>query len=487
MDGNPSTAAAFLRFLIVLGPFFLGVFILWRVMPKLVGLQFDPEEKRAGKFNDYLAQSVIAALIIIASVLGFFLYKPVVVGQGTIDWGKNTGTLISRDGRVHLARREAKPGHVIYEFRASSKKGIEDGDEFKLVQERPAAFSKGGAVGFGKDSIDSVGGEEFVKGGEGILTDEITLTWTSGCPGKYFLDMRLDAIKEKGMVIRCRPEEKPAKKEEAKTSFLDLLIPKAHARVLSLLPSALFRQSRAGRFQKLVGDVTLWDVEVLASEHSDAGSKVLALRRMSNLIKDKAEELGVASIKKAHTTLPLDLLDLTRHNDPEVAGLAGKLIEAMDVGHAVEETFAMWHHPPDKVLAKITVLPPKWRKRVMTNAADTLKEVGFSKQERKLRTELKKVEDVPQQKLIPTGTPAGDRYYVKLNWDKTDAKTGDCLARLLQKEMNLWSLDQEKKFAATKSHRVVYWYSRTKALNVALGAGKCGAKARDISGLPASK
>ena len=61
------------------------------------------------------------------------------------------------------------------------------------------------------------------------------------------MDMRLDAKKDKGMVIRCRPEEKPAKKEEAKTSFLDLLIPKAYAGVVSLFPSALFRQSRAGR------------------------------------------------------------------------------------------------------------------------------------------------------------------------------------------------------------------------------------------------
>ena len=202
---------------------------------------------------------------------------------------------------------------------------------------------------------------------------------------------------------------------------------------------------------------------------------------------DRAEELGVASIKKAYTTLPLDLLDLARHNDPEVAGRARRLIDSMDVGNAVEEALSMWHHPPEKILAKITVLPPKWRKRVMTNAADTLKEVGFSKQERHLRSELKKVEDIPQQKLIPTGTPAGDRYYVKLTWNKDHAKTADCLARLLFKEMNLWPLDHEKKFAESRTRRVVYWYSRTKALNVALGAGKCGAKAEYISGLPASK
>jgi hypothetical protein len=470
MDSVP----IFVRVIVVLGPAFLGVILLFRFVPKLLTIMNRSENKRRpGEMADYAVDTAIALAMILLSLLAFLWLKPPFVATGSIEWGSLSGRLVSVDSRLFLSRTDSDIDSVEYDFQVVSKKKIEDGSEFSLVRESIASHGKGGAYELGDDFNPKVAGEDLVSGNEGLFIDNIKLIYSMECAGPYTYDFTQQ-------VIQC-PQE------SVKTGWLDWLVPSAYADVLDLIPSLIIGQSSHGKHQKLISTVTQWDVDVLTSERSSPGSKVAAMRNILTLNKGQVTELGELAVRQSNSTLPLDLLDLSRHTDPEVAAYARMLGDKMDVPRVLENVLAAWSVNPDRLLEKIVVLPPEYRKKILNAAADALKEPGFTKQSRRLIKEIKKTEKIPQQALIPTGTTAGDRYYISVSWDKSKAKTTSCLARAFEKSMNLWEYSHEKDFVAKNSDRTVYWYDRANVLNAAAAYRKCGAEVKYIRGFKASE
>ncbi len=464
----------FVRVIVVLGPAFLGVMLLFRFAPRLLTIVNRSQDKRRpGELTDYAVDTAIALGMILLSLLAFLWLKPPFVATGSIAWGSLSGRLVSVDSRLFLSQTDSGIDSVEYDFQVVSKKKVEEGSEFSLVRENIASHGKGGAYELGDDFNTKVAGEDLVSGNEGLFTDNIKLIYSMECAGTYTYDFTQQ-------VIQCP-------KEIAKIGWLDWLVPSAYADVLSLIPNLIIGQSSHGKHQKLISGVTQWDIDVLTSERSSPGSKVAVMRKILTLNKGQVTQLGELVVRQANSTLPLDLLDLSRHTDPEVAAYARMLGNKMDVPRVLENVLAAWSVNPDKLLKKIVVLPPKHRENILNAAAVALKELRFTKQAKRLIKEIKKTEKIPQQALIPTGTTAGDRYYISVSWDKSNGKTTSCLARAFEKSMNLWEYSHEKDFVAKNSDRTVYWYDRTHVLNAAAAYQKCGAEVKYISGFKASE
>lgn len=467
-----------LRLILILGPGVFALMLLWRVVPRIVeDMAQSKTERRRGLTTERAVEMVFATFVFVSAVISFFFLAPTPIYWGSIDFSGVAGNLVSADRNLFLTLAEPLQGKRIYDFEIVSDHGLKEGAEFHVKAVRPASHADGGWFQYGSDDLDIVGGELLVKGTEGSHATELTFVWSKKCPHTYRVDWDAERI-------LCMPAEDAASppEGETKTSWWNRLVPSAYAAYPSLAALILPGQTRFTQFKKLVGDVTQFDVEVLASERSTAGSKIAALDNILKLNRGQREELGVLAFKEAKTNMPLDLLDLARHTDPGVAVRARKVAESMDVGHAVEEALAMWHLPPEPILAQIEVLPPAWRKKVMNGAADTLKDVGFTAQETKLRKELAARADAPEHKLVPTGTMAGDRYYLKLTWDPQDEKTASCLASLMLKEHKYWPEAQEKEFASTRSERYVYWYDRTRAIAFSKASQACGVTPEYVAG-----
>ena len=457
------------RVIVVLGPALLGLVLLFRFTPRLLKIiNRSPERRRPGEMADYAADTAIALVMILLSVCAFICLKPPYIASGTINWGGHSGYLISPNEMLSLSRTDSGPGSVVYGYQIISKEKIKEGQEFFLVRESISSHGKGGVFELGKDYSPNVAGEDLVMGKEGIFSDAVKMVFSTKCTGPYEYDFMNDAL--------------ICPMESAKTGFVDWLVPSAYADILSMVPNIFVTQTVHGKYQKLVGDVTQWDVEVLTSERSSPGSKVAAMRKILVLNKNQVTELGEKAVRKANSTLPLDLLDLFRHTDPEVASYAKTVGEKMDVPRVLENVLAAWSVNPDRLLEKIVVLPPKHRESILNNAAATLKDIGFTKQAVRLLKEIKDTESIPQQALVPTGTPAGDRYYLHVSWDKSDEKVTSCLAKAFEKSMNLWDYSYEKDFVAKNTGRYVYWYDRVSALKAALAYEQCGAQVKFVTG-----
>ncbi len=462
------------RAIMVLGPALLGLVLLFRFAPRLLKIMNrSAERRRPGEMADYAADTIISVVLIILALLGFFLLKPPYVASGTIAWGSHSGYLLSQSDLLSLSRTDASPGNVVYNFQIVSKEKVKQGQEFPLVRESISTHGKGGVFELGKDYSPDVAGEDLVEGNEGIFADEIKLVFNAKCAGSYTYDF------VNNMITCAQPAPK--------TSWLDFIAPSAHADVLSILPGVFLGQTVHGKYQKLVDDVTQWDVDVITSERSSPGAKVAAMRKILTLNKSQISKLGEMSVRNSNSTLPLDLLDLQRHTDPEVAACARKLGDKMDVPRVLENMLAAWSVNPDKLLERIVVLPPQYREKILTVSADTLKEVGFTKQAVRLLKVIKNTKDIPQQALVPTGTPAGDRYYINVSWNKSDEKTTSCLAKAFEKSMNLWDYSYEKDFVKKNSSRNVYWYDRVSVLNAAQACSQCGAQVEYIKGYKTEK
>lgn len=79
---------------------------------------------------------------------------------------------------------------------------------------------------------------------------------------------------------------------------------------------------------------------------------------------------------------------------------------------------------------------------------------------------------------LPTGTASGDRYYVKVTWDRQSAAAVDCLTKTFNKTLAAHrTLAQEAALMRNRKDRLVFAYDRDWAVSLSSAIETCGAQA----------
>lgn len=87
---------------------------------------------------------------------------------------------------------------------------------------------------------------------------------------------------------------------------------------------------------------------------------------------------------------------------------------------------------------------------------------------------------VPSNRLrfAATATTSGDRYYVRVRWPEGNGDVRDCLARVLSGALiSSRTLAQEQQLMASIKSRLVYWYDKGCAEDIASAVRRCGGTA----------
>lgn len=164
----------------------------------------------------------------------------------------------------------------------------------------------------------------------------------------------------------------------------------------------------------------------------------------------------------------LTILDLTQHSDAELAAKATNLAKRADIDSYLVELLssdnAEKRSEAEKTLLRIS--RPHARSilaRVQTQEHEDVRRVSLD------------IASGKNQVLKPTGTSAGDRYYVKATWNPANAKVVACLTKLYNQELETTrNLKDEQQLMQGKTQRYVYWSSKDWALSIAKDIKKCG-------------
>lgn len=215
-------------------------------------------------------------------------------------------------------------------------------------------------------------------------------------------------------------------------------------------------------------------VNALQDERTPVGNKIASVDRLGSL-PDHTLKSCFETITQKELMI-LTLLDLARHTDKELSYKSSTLVEkrynlqsffsqkllssnSADRDVAVKILFRI---QPDSALRYIPASGPSWLNGLRN-------EVRSGKRSRV---------------LIPTGSSGGDRYYVRATWDPRNQQAVNCLTQLFNRNlMSQRSPGDETSLMKGRSDRLIYWYSKEWALNIASDIERCGASAAFVAGL----
>jgi hypothetical protein len=208
-------------------------------------------------------------------------------------------------------------------------------------------------------------------------------------------------------------------------------------------------------------------VAILQNPRSDVGAKIGALDALGTL--SDPDLRMCARSRTASEPALITVLDLTHHSDPELASKARRVMNRMDLDGFVvaglKSTSAESRKDAEAALL-----------RLERAEAERLTSAAGVKLTPAVQTSLKssKTARVPRA----TGSPQGDRYYVRARWDPGQPQVVECLSRLFNAELiSTRTLEQEQSLMKSRRERVVYWYSPEWATMIASKIDGCGASA----------
>jgi hypothetical protein len=213
-------------------------------------------------------------------------------------------------------------------------------------------------------------------------------------------------------------------------------------------------------------------VRLLQDERTDVGRKIEVLDAVREMDDERFRVFVESSTPKE--PMLLTLLDLGRHTDRELAYKSRRLLATRANLPAELKRMLLSENPKMREMAESIVFriePPRAREIVDKMTADE-NIPGIDTLQQKLASgHVSRV-------LIPTGSERGDRYYVRASWDQEDRNLVDCLTQLFHRElMSKRTLEEEKEIMAGREERLVYWYSKKWALDMASKIEQCGAEA----------
>lgn len=216
--------------------------------------------------------------------------------------------------------------------------------------------------------------------------------------------------------------------------------------------------------EKPCGSIAEESISKLQDESTLAGDKLPLMQSLADLSKEEAQKcLQVVTEKEM---IALTVIELARHSDKALAEKA-KAVEAnFDIKSYVDASFAdPAGQIPNDIITLLLRIEPE---RVGTILS------GLSP-EKKQAIEEKLSRYVPTI-LIPTGSKEGDRYYVKILWNKEDSEQVDCLAKVLHEELDTkQSVEEQRHLMETRGQRVVYSVNKGWAIHMFDRALRCKA------------
>ncbi|HXM65984.1 MAG TPA: hypothetical protein VN911_04570 [Candidatus Acidoferrum sp.] len=204
-------------------------------------------------------------------------------------------------------------------------------------------------------------------------------------------------------------------------------------------------------------------IATIQDPRSDVGSKLVALDGLST----KPNEIEK---KSTGTEPPLaTVLDLTRHSDKEVSYKAGRVLAQIDyVGIVVQKLQSPQKQDQQDGEMIFGKLGKDDQSRVLSKLDPSLAAHWSVRANQLARTE----------RVLPTASPQGDRYYVKATWNPGNSSAVECLSTLFNKELITdRTLDQERNLMQGRRDRVVYWYDKEWSVGMAEKIKSCGGAA----------
>ena len=265
---------------------------------------------------------------------------------------------------------------------------------------------------------------------------------------------------------------------------LELNSPEESASSTSILESMLFQNAYAQGAQNdpignnlgpLASRVKRHVIEALQSERTDVGTKVDFLQMLRKETDESLEEY--LKFVTAKESMALTILDLSRHTDVQLAGISRNLLNRFDLpSYVVDELRSDDDQRLENVSKLLYRIEDSRRESLRVTAASSSVVFPTGRNPRV---------------LIPTGSPQGDRYYVRASWsilqDNMDRglPVVECLTRLFNEELITdRTLEKERKLMEQlKGNRFVYWYSKSWALSIAKKIEDCGGESAFVNGI----
>ena len=216
--------------------------------------------------------------------------------------------------------------------------------------------------------------------------------------------------------------------------------------------------------EKPCGSISEESISQLQAESTITADKLPIMQSLADLSKEEAQKcLQVVTGKEM---IALTVIELARHSDKALAEKA-KAVEAnFDIKAYVDASFAdPAGQIPNDIITLLLRIEPERVGIILS---------GLSP-EKKQAIEKKLSYYVPTI-LIPTGSKEGDRYHVKILWDKEDSEQMDCLAKVLHEELDdKQSVEEQRRLMETRGHRIVYSINKGWAIHIFDRALRCKA------------
>jgi len=214
------------------------------------------------------------------------------------------------------------------------------------------------------------------------------------------------------------------------------------------------------------------DIATLQDSSTDVGAKIAATEDLGQL--DDAHFRDCLSTRTKREPVLVTFIDLSRHDDPELASKSHRVLRRFDVDQYLIQQLSR----PESAKAVEPILLRLDR----TQAEAVLKRAG-AEQSPSLKRLSGRIGAGEQTQMVrPSGSAKGDRYYVEATWDPNRQDVVDCLTRLFNEELiSRRSLADEAALMRARSERLVYWYDKDWAIGMARKVEACGGKASFVN------
>jgi hypothetical protein len=212
-------------------------------------------------------------------------------------------------------------------------------------------------------------------------------------------------------------------------------------------------------------DERVGPVSILQSSFSSVGSKIMALELLWR--RDAPPVDLLQGLPKE--SLLVTLIDLTRHSDLELSYKASRALIQSDSVSLIRRLLTS-PLPRNRDAGRAALLH-------LDEASVSTVLVGLPGADQI----LKAYPPTSGRRLVPTASPQGDRYYVRVRWDPTDSRTVDCLGRLFSRELTAnRTIDEETELVRKGFSRLLYWYDKGSAIRVSGLIVSCGGVAEYV-------
>lgn len=216
------------------------------------------------------------------------------------------------------------------------------------------------------------------------------------------------------------------------------------------------------------------DIEILQDTRTNVGGKLRAIQDFAAL-PQADQDAALSSVTDVEPVL-VTFLDLTRHSDKELAYRVIVVLQNFD-----SDSFVVNLSRTADSTNRSTALTDM--EHMESPQVDRVLEKLKANRGPEYSAVLSLTRDPKNfQRLRPTGSPQGDRYYVRAAWDSNNQSTLSCLTNLFNRELiSSRSMQQEQVKMQGRNTRLVYWYTKDWAVQIANQVRQCGGSSEYVS------